>query len=472
MRQRYSLVALGIFFLAFAGAARTWAQANTPTTPPSPPATTPAAPATEPAAPASDENVLVTLLKTGHSEGVRAKAAQDLGRQGDRKTIPALSEALGDSSPKVRREVVLALAQFHQSDVLPPLEKATRDSDEGVRITAVQCLVGYYSGVLPTPGFTGFMKKNWQRATTHFQPDDSRIDPGVAVEPGVISTLVEVMKSTGAGAASRAAARGLGILLAKSAAPDLVAAAHSSDSDLAEEALNSLSKIKDLDSGPKLVDLLDSPNKDVRRDACVTVGILRATAAVPKLQSIYQSGMDEKDKVAAIQGLAYIGGKASVPMFTQALWDSNKDIRQAAAEGLARAADPQSLSDLEKADMAEKDAAPKLAIEFALTALGKDDTLNDLVNELSSKFRGDVARTYLIELARNPAFLAKLYPYLQSPDSGIRMRLCTVLMYSGDQGTLQQLDRLEHDPDNNVAAAALRAKRAIRARLDSNPATS
>jgi HEAT repeat protein len=403
---------------------------------------------------------------------VRAKAAQDLGRQGDRKTIPALAEALGDSSAKVRREVVLALAQFHQSDVLPPLEKATKDSDEGVRITSVQCLVGYYSGVLPTPGFTGFMKKNWQRATTHFQPDDSRIDPGVAVDPGVISTLVEVMKSTGASAASRAAARGLGILLAKSASPDLVAAAHSSDSDLAEEALNALGKIKDVDSGPKLVDLLDSPNKDVRRDACVTVGILRATAAAPKLQSIYQSGMDEKDKVAAIQGLAYIGGKASVPIFTQALWDSNKDIRQAAAEGLARAADPQSLSDLEKADMAEKDAAPKLAVEFALTALGKDDTLNDLVSELSSKFRGDVARTYLIELARNPAFLAKLYPYLQSPDSGIRMRLCTVLMYSGDQGTLQQLDRLEHDPDNNVAAAALRAKRAIRARLDSTPATS
>jgi HEAT repeat protein len=409
---------------------------------------------------------LVTLLKTGHSEGVRAKAAQDLGRQGDRTAIPALAEALGDPSAKVRREVVLALAQFHQSDVLPPLEKATKDSDEAVRITAVQCLVGYYSGVLPTLGFTGFMKKNWQFFTTHFQPNDSRIDPGVAVEPGVVDTLVEVMKSPGSSAASRAAARGLGILLAKSAAPDLVVAAHSSDSDLAEEALNSLGKIKDLASGPKLVDLLDSPNKDVRRDACVTVGILRTKEALPKLQSIFQSGIDQKDKLAALQGLAYLGDKVSVQLFTQALWSDNKDMRQAAAEGLARAADPQSLGELQKADMAEKDAAPKLAIEFALAALGKDDTLNDLVNELNSKIRGDVARTYLIELARNPAFLPKLYPYLQSPDSGIRMRLCMVLMYSGDQGTLQQLDRLEHDPDNNVAAAALRAKRAIRARLD------
>jgi HEAT repeat protein len=318
------------------------------------------------------------------------------------------------------------------------------------------------------------MKKNWQRAAGHFQPDDTKIDPGVAVDPTVISTLVGVMKGTGSNSASREAAKGLGILLAKVAAPDLVAAAHSSDVDLAREALNSLAKIKDMDSGPKLVDLLDSPNKDVKRDASVTAGILRAKDALPKLQTIFQSDPDGKDKVAAMQGLAYLGDKISVPVFTPALWNENKDIRQGAAEGLARAADPQSLSELQKAVLAENDGAPKLAIEFALAALGKDDALSDLVTELGSKVRGDVARAYLIELARKPAFLTKLYPFLQSPDNSIRKRLCVVLMYSGDQGSLQQLDRLEHDPDGDVAAAALRAKRAIRARLEAAapPATS
>jgi hypothetical protein len=45
-------------------------------------------------------------------------------------------------------------------------------------------------------------------------------------------------------------------------------------------------------------------------------------------------------------------------------------------------------------------------------------------------------------------------------------------MYSGDQTSLPQLDRLEHDPDSEVAAAALRAKRAIRARMSATaPAT-
>ena len=261
------------------------------------------------------------------------------------------------------------------------------------------------------------MKKGYEhgRSAIHFQADDSKIDPGVAVDPTVINTLLTVMKQVRSNDASREATKGLGILLAKSAAPDLVAEAHSSNGDLAREALNSLAKIKDRDSGPKLIDLLDSSNKEVKRDACTTVGILRTHGAQPKLQTIFQPDPDVKNKAAAMQGLAYLGDKVSVPVFSAALEDPNKDIRMAAAEGLARAADPQSLGALEKAQMAEKDAGPRLAIEFALAALGKEDALNELVSELGTKLRGDVARAYLTELSRTPAFLPRLYPYLQSP---------------------------------------------------------
>ena len=459
MRHSFRFTVLIVFALTLSSASALWGQETKP-------ATAPAAPATAPAASATSNNPTVILLKQGHTYSVRAKAARDLGKEGDITTIPALAAALSDPSSKVRREVVLALAQFHQAQVLPPLEQATKDVDDGVRITAVQCLVGYYSGVLPPSGFTGFVRKNWQRATSHFQPDDTRIDPGIAVDPTVITSLIAAMKDTRSNEASRQAAKGLGILVAKAAVADLVTAAHASDADLAREALNALTKIKDMDAGPKLVDLLDSPDKDIKRDACVTVGILRAKAALPQLQSIFQNDPDQKDKVAAMQGLAFLGDKVSVPLFIKALWSDDKGIRQGAGEGLARAADPQSRAELEKALTVEKDARAKLAMEFALAALGKEDAVSDVVSELGSKIRGDVARAYLTELSRNPAFLPKLYPYLQSPDAGIRKRLCEVLMYSGDQASLQQLDRLEHDPDTDVAAAALRAKRAIRARLD------
>jgi len=415
--------------------------------------------------PTPENNSSVILLKEGHSDGVRVRAAHDLGRAADPATIPALGAALSDPSAKVRREVVLALAQFHQAEVLPPLIQATKDQDGNLRVLAVQSLVGYYSGALPNTGLTGFMKKNVQRVRGHFEVDNTRIDPGVTVDPAVTTALAATLKDARSSPAAREAAKGLGTLLAAPALPDLVTAAHSSDADLAREALNALAKIKDRTAGPQLVDLLDSPNKDVKHDACVTLGILRTNEALPKLQSIFENAADPKDKVGAVQGLAYLGEKVSVPLFTKALWNENKEIRQAAAEGLARAADPQSQGELEKAVSVEKDAEVKLAMEFALTALGKQDYLSSMVSDLSSKTRGDVARSYLTELARDPSFLPKLYPYLQSPDAGVRKRLCAVLMYSGDQSSLEPLDRLGHDPDSDVTAEALRAKRAIRLRL-------
>jgi len=52
------------------------------------------------------------------------------------------------------------------------------------------------------------------------------------------------------------------------------------------------------------------------------------------------------------------------------------------------------------------------------------------------------------------------------------MKLCAVLMFSGDQTSLGQLDRLSHDPNGDVAAEALQAKRGIRARLEATGTTS
>ena len=415
---------------------------------------------------APEANVLVEELKNSSDAGKRAKAARELGKAQDASAIPALAEALSDRSEKVRREVILALAQMHGPETLDALVKATQDAEEGNRVLAVQSLIGYYTGIIPTPGFSGFFKKEVKRAQAHFTPDTLRIDPGLSVEPKVITALDATLKDTGSNRASREAAKGLGILVARTAVPDLIKAAHSSDETLSLEALNALSKIEDRSAGGELVDLLDSPDKDIKQQASVTIGILRTGQAVPKLQSIFESDTDQKNKEKALEGLAYLGAPVSNPLFTKALWSDDRVIRTSAAEGLARAADPKTLPELEKAVMAERDADAKLAIEYAMTALGKLDHLIDIVNELSSKTRGDVAQPYLIELARTPGFLPKLYPYLQSPNAGVRKSLCTVLMFSGDQASLEQLDRLSHDPNGDVSAQALRAMRALRARLE------
>jgi len=455
MRRSPKLALASALFLVFFNTSLLVAQ--TATTPP--PSNSQAA-----APPAVEGNVMIEELQSPNA-GTRAKAARELGKAQDVSGLPALAEALADPSDKVRREVVLALAQMHQPEVLDALIRATRDNNEEISVLALQSLVGFYTGNVPTPGFSGFLKKNWQRAKGHFNPDTTRIDPGVYVDPKVVAALEAALKSTRSIHVSCEAAKGLGILIARAAVPDLVAAAHSSDETLSLESLNALSKIKDRSAGPQLVDLLDSPDKEITQQASVAVGILRASQAEPKLQQIYENGADPKSEEKAMEGLAYLGDKASVPVFTKALGSIDKEIRTSAAEGLARARDPKALPDLEKAYAIEKDAGARLALVFAMSALGKSDYLNDLVSELSSRTQWDVAQPYLIELARTPGFLPRLYPYLQSSSADVRKRLCTVLMFGGDQTSMDQLDRLSHDPNSDVAAQALQAKSGLRARL-------
>lgn len=415
--------------------------------------------------PAQTPDSLVDLLKSPDA-GIRTRAARDLAKSGEASAVPALAGALADPSEKVRREVVLGLASIHLPSALEALITATRDTDPGVRALAVQSVVGYYSGQPPSAGLTGTMKKGFRRAKGLFSEDKTQIDPGLLVDPKAVSALEVALQDTRSIRAAREAAKGLGILNARAAVPALVRSAHLFDEEVARQSLNSLDKIKDLSAGPQLIDLLNSPTKDVKRDAAVTVGILRARDALPKLQTIVENDPDAKNREKALNGLAYLGDPVSVPLFTRELWNQDsKDMRTFAAEGLARAADPKTLPELEKAVIAEKNGGVRLAVQFAITAQGRDDYLSSMVTELDSVRHGEAAEAYLIELARNPKFLPKLYPYLNGQDATVRRRLCRVLMFSGDSTSLDHLDRLARDSSGDVADAALRARQAIRARI-------
>ncbi len=408
-------------------------------------------------------NELLLELKSPKAKD-RAKAAKEIGKRGNVSDIPALVAALHDSSASVRRQVVLALASFTTPASLNGLIEATRDSDPAVRTLAVEAVTGYYTGHPPSTGFVGFVEKEYKSAKRGFAPDDTEVDPGTVVDPRAVSALDRAMMDTRMERAARAAARGLGILDAKAAVPDLIVTAHSPDENLAREALNSLVKIKDTSAGPRLMDLLKSSDAAIQQDAAVTVGILRTRPAVPQLQWLAQNSPNSTTRRKALEGLAYIGDPISRPIFQKDLSSRNKAVRTYAAEGLGRSGDTPALPDLLNAAVVEKDANVKLAMEFALTALGNDEYLSQMVSALGSRLHGDTAQAYLTELAQNPSFLPMLYPFLSSPNAAIRSRLCLVLMYSGDASSVPGLEKASHDSNATVAADALRALSAIRAR--------
>jgi HEAT repeat protein len=414
-------------------------------------------------APAAPADPVIEQLKSPDA-GKRAQAARELGKRGDPSAVPVLAAALSDSSEKVRREVVVALASLRTPQAFDPLISATHDQEPKIRTLALQALTGYYTGEIPSTGFTGFVHRTWRRAKGRFVEENIRIDPGVTVEPKVVSALLQTLNDTRAIEPSRQAANGLGVLLAQAAVPDLVKAAYSADTDLAVEALTALAKIKDNSAGPQLINLLDSSNKEVKQEALVTVGILHTTDALPKLQAVFENNPDLHIRERALEGLAYIGSPVSTPVFLRALFSAEDSLRTFAAEGLARSRDAKALPDLERATPAEKDAEARLAMQYAITALGKPDYLSAVVAELGSRLRGNSAQTYLVELSRDPNFLPRLYPFMNSQDSDVRRRLCTVLMFTGDATSVEHLEHLSHDHNDDVAREAVRALRAVRLR--------
>lgn len=412
----------------------------------------------------ASQNPMIPELKSSNAD-IRAKAAQQLGQSGDPSVVPALIADLNDPSAKVRKQIIVALAHLHTNTALKGLIESTKDTDPDVRTLSVRTLVGWYTGNIPSVGFAGMFRRSYHNALNWFQTDVTHVNPGTRIDPSVTAALIAAMQDTRSIDASREAAYGLGVLLAHPAVPALIKAAHSYDTELATNALDSLSKIKDISAGPQLVDLLGSPDKDVLQAACVTMGILRTKAAVPKMEQIYKSASDKDTRKAALDGLAFIGDPATGPLFIQALWNNkDSDIRQYAAEGIARARDTSALGDLQKRLSVEKNGGVKLAIQFALTSIGQTQHLKILVNQLDSRSRGGVAQSYLIELARRKDLLAALYPYLNNKSATVRRRLCDVLMYSGDASSLPYVERLTHDNNSDVAAAASRAAQAIRSR--------
>ena len=407
-------------------------------------------------------NPLIEQLKSPNADQ-RAKAASELGKKGQSSAVPALAAALNDPSAKVRREVVVALAEIRGGESLDGLITASRDTDPQVRVVAVDALWGYYLGRAPGLGFITSLKH-----TTESRADeDVRIDPGVAVDPKVIAGLQVALEDTRSIEAARHAAKGLGVLMAKSAVPALVKAAHSPDEELAREALNSLGKIKDPSAGPQLLDLLQSSKKPVKQDAALTVGILRTPNAASKLQPLTQDDPDKKTRRNAFEGLAHIGDPASYDLFMRTLGEKDKTYRAYAAQGLGRIGNKRAIPELEKALLSEKDAGARLAEEFALTALG-ESKMGELVAGLGSS-NWESAVAYLIELGRQPQIAAQLPAYLHNKDADIRQRLCTVLMYVGDASSVAPLEQASKDSNNAVAAQALRALRAVHARTSSTP---
>jgi HEAT repeat protein len=346
---------------------------------------------------------------------------------------------------------------------LPPLCRSVRDGLPEIRYLAVDGIVNFYLPGYIDTGFGGFFRSvNKQFQNMFSDVDTTMVDPDTKLNPEVVDTLRKAVTGAPDVETKVRAARALGILRAREAVPDLLQAAFENHVDLIAEVLRALQKIQDTSVAPRLTFLLKYPQKNIQQRAATTLGLLRATSAIPDLQALLQNSDDKNVRFAALDALAFMPTAETAPLFKSYLTSNEKQMRASSALALGRLKETDYSSILDQARKKETDLSVRLALDFALVAHGRMDYLDELVSNLSSRVHVGEARPYLIELAREDAVRQALYPKLYSTDADVRKNLCTVLAASGNSSSVSYLEVLLKDSDSDVVAEAGRAIRILR----------
>ena len=140
--------------------------------------------------------------------------------------------------------------------------------------------------------------------------------------------------------------------------------------------------------------------------------------------------------------------------------------RREVAETLARAASSEHRRLAEGYRAQEKDARVRLALDWALYRMGKNESLFQLVDALDSKKTAEQSVGYLKQI-ESPE---PLYVFLGRVNGNTEIRLLEVLASVGDAATLERIKPYTESTDPGIADAAKFAEREISIRLEEKPA--
>ena len=135
-------------------------------------------------------------------------------------------------------------------------------------------------------------------------------------------------------------------------------------------------------------------------------------------------------------------------------------IRQRAAEELARLKATEKRRLVEGYRLQEKNERVRLALDWALYRVGKQEALFEVVRALDSP-RSNQAISYLNEIGTPEP----LYLFLERADGATLVRLLEALARVGDADTIERVKPYAASHDAKVASAARFAEREIARRL-------
>jgi len=391
--------------------------------------------------------------------------------RGGTNAIPQLAQYLKNPDLDVRLEAVKQIVELGTQRSLDPLIEATRDSDPEVQIRATDGLVNFYLPGYVRTGFTASIRRVGSSIKGRFTDTNTQIiDPYIEPRPEVIEALGKLARGGVSMEARANAARALGVLRGQAAVPDLVEAVRSKNTMVIYESLIAFQKIRDQSVAPRINFLLRDMDERVQIAALETAGLLQNKEALPDIKRALERARNNKIRRAALTALAMLPDESNRAIYARYLRDRNEALRGAAAEGYARLRNKADLPMLEQAFQEERKLSPRLSLAFALVMLGKTQMsefspLQLLVNSLNSSARGGEAFAFLVEVARDPAVRAPLYPAMERGTKDEKIGLARVMARSGDNDSIAVLEVVSRDSDIEVAQEGLRALQNLKTRL-------
>jgi HEAT repeat protein len=388
----------------------------------------------------------------------RQAAAKELGALKYRAAIPQLVPLARDPIAAVRREVELTLENMDDAQTLPGFIALSSDVENDIRSRALASLVNLH--VARAFGISAALLNFRERMIFRSDRDlETIVEPDVPVDPEVIETLRARIGDSERGIRS-IAVRGLGILRARPAVPDLLQVVREDrDDGLRFEGVRALRKIGDASIAEDLLGMLNINNDDVRHELIETLGSMRYGGARAELTRIVESEKKtDVSRTLALGALADLADPASVPLFERLKDDRDEPLRLYANEGIARTAEAAMKTQISAARLIEKSPRVRLAQAFALLRLGEAEYLDELVRGLERRPTRDLAKEYLLE-TRGADRRALFAP--RSANPATRAELADVMGLMGDPEALPTLRDMTQDADKDVARAAARATRRI-----------
>jgi len=379
---------------------------------------------------------------------------------------PALGELLSDPEFDVRRAAIVGLIKMGSQHSLPPLQRATEENSSDLQSLAVDGLVNFYYPNYVNFGWINSVSSFGKNLKSRFSaPAPQIVDIHVEVSPDVISAIAPLIGGGGSMESRANAARAAGILRARAATPQLVDGLKSKDSMVILECVRSIEKIGDTSVGPDIVFLLRDMDPDVQRAVVETSGQLRVKEAAPELTQIIRKTDKKGIRRQALIALAKIPDNGQGNLFKSYLRDKDKQMRAAAAEGIARGGTAEDLPLVQDLFTTEKSESARLSLAFAAVSLGEMSRLSYLIDGLNSTVHRMEARPFLVELTRKPEVLTMIQERLPHSSKDQKIHMAYVLSISGTSDSIPFLEDLQKDSDTRVSQAATTALQNLQVRL-------